>query len=411
MPVEQVPGGWRWGKHGKVYPTKAEAEEQGRAIQASEHGRVDRFDRSGRLGTVSRTPTGGVRIPATVARTGVQEYATHDGQMRREYRPSDEVGHADSLASFAAAAVTIGHPGRAVTPDNWDRLSVGTVSDRGARLDALEGHIEQWVYTDLLIQRADAIVLADAGKLEELSVGYSCELDETPGTSPAGEKYDAIQRNIRANHVALLERGCARAGSHARLRLDGSQEPLSLETMPMPTIKVDGVDVEINSPTHVSALTALLVKRDARATELEGQSAKEAATLQAKFDALQKECDGLKAELAKLDELVEARGALLAAVTPVLGKEYSPKGKTAGQIKRDALTKLNPALKLDGKSDVWVDAYFEAAALKTTDFRPLSGDKVAAEKVEAARADKAKSPEDAMREKAEAARKASYGTK
>ena len=34
MPVEQVSGGWRWGKRGKVYPTKEQAEAQGRAAYA-----------------------------------------------------------------------------------------------------------------------------------------------------------------------------------------------------------------------------------------------------------------------------------------------------------------------------------------------------------------------------------------
>ena len=35
MPVRKVSGGYKWGKTGKVYPTKAEAEKQGRAIRAS----------------------------------------------------------------------------------------------------------------------------------------------------------------------------------------------------------------------------------------------------------------------------------------------------------------------------------------------------------------------------------------
>ena len=35
MPVYKVPGGYRWGKTGKIYKTKQEAEAQGRAIRAS----------------------------------------------------------------------------------------------------------------------------------------------------------------------------------------------------------------------------------------------------------------------------------------------------------------------------------------------------------------------------------------
>lgn len=35
MPVEKVNGGYRWGKTGKVYPTRKQAEMQGAAIESS----------------------------------------------------------------------------------------------------------------------------------------------------------------------------------------------------------------------------------------------------------------------------------------------------------------------------------------------------------------------------------------
>ena len=35
MPVQKVPGGYRFGQTGKVFPTKAQAETQARAIYAS----------------------------------------------------------------------------------------------------------------------------------------------------------------------------------------------------------------------------------------------------------------------------------------------------------------------------------------------------------------------------------------
>jgi len=33
MPVRKVRGGYRWGNSGQIYPTRAGAEKQGRAIQ------------------------------------------------------------------------------------------------------------------------------------------------------------------------------------------------------------------------------------------------------------------------------------------------------------------------------------------------------------------------------------------
>ena len=35
MPVKRVSGGYQWGNSGKVYPTKAQAEAQGRAAYAA----------------------------------------------------------------------------------------------------------------------------------------------------------------------------------------------------------------------------------------------------------------------------------------------------------------------------------------------------------------------------------------
>lgn len=36
MPTRKVKGGYRWGKSGKVYRSKAKADRQGRAIKASQ---------------------------------------------------------------------------------------------------------------------------------------------------------------------------------------------------------------------------------------------------------------------------------------------------------------------------------------------------------------------------------------
>lgn len=38
MPVHKVRGGWKWGRTGKLYKTKAEAEKQGKAIKAKQKG-------------------------------------------------------------------------------------------------------------------------------------------------------------------------------------------------------------------------------------------------------------------------------------------------------------------------------------------------------------------------------------
>lgn len=39
MPVRKVKGGYKYGKKGKVYPTRKQAARQGRAIKANQSGR------------------------------------------------------------------------------------------------------------------------------------------------------------------------------------------------------------------------------------------------------------------------------------------------------------------------------------------------------------------------------------
>ena len=50
MPVQRVPGGYRWGNSGKVYPSRSQAAAQGRAIHASG------YKPKGNKANASRTP-------------------------------------------------------------------------------------------------------------------------------------------------------------------------------------------------------------------------------------------------------------------------------------------------------------------------------------------------------------------
>ena len=42
----------------------------------------------------------------------------------------------------------------------------------------------------------------ESGERKEISLGYKCRLEQTSGTIN-GESYDAIQRDIVVNHIAM----------------------------------------------------------------------------------------------------------------------------------------------------------------------------------------------------------------
>lgn len=317
---------------------------------------VQRFDVA-KIGALTQLPAGGVRVEANISRSGIQEYRRADGSIRREYRPPGEVFAADSLASLPTVPVTKGHPGD-VTPENWRVHAVGQVSEQPPRTDKIDG--QDFVVAPLLVHDAATIAAITAGQLAEVSAGYAVVLDETPGTTPTGERYDAVQRGIRFNHVALLPPGHARAGRGARLRLDGNQDTViddtdaqsseeCTEPHEMKKIKLDGVEYVEGSPEHVAALTA---KVDA--------AAKADAEKQAKIDSQAAEIAALRADTA--DAAIDTRADELSKfrerARKVLGKDYDFKGKTREQVRRDALAALKVETK--DRDDSWCAIYFDA---------------------------------------------------
>lgn len=154
------------------------------------------------------TPEGYLRDRPILTSTGIFEYRNPDGSVRRELRLPDEVFDAESLRSYQGKPIIITHDAGLVDKDNVSSEQIGTILSEGYR----SGND---VRADIVIHDTDE--MKDCG-LKELSLGYNLDLDETPGIWN-DMPYDAIQRNIRINHLALVRE--ARAGEQARLNIDG----------------------------------------------------------------------------------------------------------------------------------------------------------------------------------------------
>jgi uncharacterized protein len=301
-----------------------------------------------RLGKFSRTGAGGVRLPATISRTGCQRYGE-----RVEYRPDSEVFAAESLATLPAAAVTRGHPPEPVTAANWKTYSVGHVGEAPpvrTRLDAYD-----WVETQVVLSDADTIAAAERGDVLEVSAGYSCELDETPGVAPDGTRYDAVQRNIRFNHLAVLGQGeKARAGADARLRLDSKGNPLGDPEENMVKIVIDGVEFEKGSDQHLAHIQAQADKKIA-----ESQAKLDAAA--AERDAARKDSEEARKASApeRIDSLVSDALKLRADASKLLPSDYKFDGKSSLQIRTDAVVAKRGAEWVKDKSEAYVTASFD----------------------------------------------------
>jgi len=206
---------------------------------------VKRYD-YGELSNVKRSSQGFLRIPGFITRTGVFSYRDGEGNVRRELRHPEDVFLPDSLETLKQTPVTLEHPPEMVTPTNVSKYMKGYV---GERLDVVQDKIEG----DLTISHQDAIDAVEKKGIKELSAGYLADLEPEVGHFN-GAPYNFRQKNIRYNHVALVDRG--RAGPEVRLRLDSADavmenEPVALattqgeQTMMPEKLMIGGQEVEL----------------------------------------------------------------------------------------------------------------------------------------------------------------------
>lgn len=301
---------------------------------------VQRFDRMPLRAT--RTAEGFVQDTAVLTRTGIFEYRQPNGSIRREYRPPDEVFHVDSLASYKGKPITIGHPGL-VTSKNAKHHTCGACLGEG-RADGND------VLGDLMIYDTSAI---DAGA-KELSNGYTLDLDETPGEIN-GERYDAVQRNIRVNHIALVPRG--RAGN-ARLNLDAADADTTEEdtTMTMVKVRLDsGISYDA-APEVEQAFKQATADLITARTDADKERAR-ADAAEAKLKDAEKDAEKIRQDAATA---AKARLKLEDTATKV-GAEFK-QDATDTEIRTAVIKKVRgDSFDLQGKSEGYIEAAFDLA--------------------------------------------------
>lgn len=121
------------------------------------------------------------------------------GKIYKVFRPAEELANPETLASFR------------LTPLINDHTMLGE-GFTDAENKGVDGVIGEDVYFSDGVLRGNIKVFSKTlaedikkGKTE-LSCGYRCTYDFTAG-SWNGQVYDVIQRNIRGNHVALVDEG------------------------------------------------------------------------------------------------------------------------------------------------------------------------------------------------------------
>lgn len=293
------------------------------------------------------TDEGFLRVPGRVARVGIQDYLAGelglDGDpMRivRVMRPSEEVFNDASLESYASVDVTIEHPEGMVNSDTFKAVTVGVVRGSASQ----DG---DFVVSDLIIKDKTAIAAVESGKVQ-LSAGYTALYDDNV---PEGADYEFIQRDIRINHVALVDR--ARAGAQARL-FDKQPELKSMVTL---TLDNAGHSVEVADAATATLIKTTIDRLNTEVTTAQGETEK----VTADRDLLQEQLDAAT-KLATPEALAARVGAIAKTkdmAVAIAGKDFTCDSVVLVEIQRAALAAKRPNITWSDKSDIYVQAAFD----------------------------------------------------
>lgn len=309
------------------------------------------------------TDEGFLEIPAVLARTGIQKYfAIEIGMSDREpteivsvYRPPEEVFDQESMSSFKNKPVTNDHPPVMVDINNFKEFSVGMSGSEVTRDNTFMRSV-------LTITDADAIKSIEEGKVE-LSNGYNSEIEFKSGVTPSGEQYDAIQRNIRGNHIAIVNEG--RCGVACRLA-----DEQYVEEAEMKKVVIESVEYEVSD--QVAQAVAKLQKRLSDSEEeahkkdedLEKEKKdkeKMSEDHKAQVGTLQAQVDDAKSQIPgpdQLDQLVENRIATRDAAKKIC-PDLDFQGKDCETIRKEVVHKVRPNLDMDTVTPEYIRATFD----------------------------------------------------
>lgn len=326
------------------------------------------------------------RYDVKIARAGVFPYVYQDGTTRLEAKLPQDLFSQTTIDSAKGAPITDDHvppfdSKGLVTPENYQKYVKGSLGDT---ITVQDGHlcgVETLLDSGLMAK-------VDSGEKVELSIGFELDIDPTPGEYN-GQRYDAIQRNIRINHVAHVDKG--RAGETVRVQTDSIPNDVHIAIMKkqgdlMPTTHTPVAPAKATTLDKLLKLLRLdsedapAVPAENASTESTPPTAPTVEDLQEQIVALQTQLKAATDQIAKLttaaeedaveDQSEAALDAKIAQRTTLVdtAKIVIPDVKTDGMKDRDIKLKIIAAklpfaagVRQDNLSHERINAQFEAA--------------------------------------------------
>lgn len=313
-----------------------------------------------------------------IAKPGVFPYRFSDGSELMEAKLPDDIFSPETVQSANSKPITNDHPSETVKPSNYKKYAVG-MTHNDAQSDGRHLKVSMTVADQ---QTLDQI---RDGK-HELSIGFLANVDEKPGEYQ-GAHYDAAQKNIKINHIAIVDRGRAGHdvnlfGDSAEMVQDDKKQNGGSEMTKLMLDSGDTIELESDAADKVQAQLkaykqqitdakeqAKTSKEAAEESEKKAKSAKDdkdkaeekATKAKAEADAEKAKAKKAKEDAAdSIQEAVKTRLSLEKKAKKVLGDSYDFESKDDKQIKIDAIKKLNDSFDEKDKDDVYINTYFDA---------------------------------------------------
>ncbi len=282
------------------------------------------------------------------------------------YRPAEELSNEECISSFRLVPWTdehamIGPAEEGMTPA--ERAGISGVTGEEVYFDKDDGKLK----ANLRIFSKKLQNLINYDK-KELSIGYCCDYILTSGVFN-GQSYDAVQRNIRGNHLALVDEGrCGREVSvldHLKFTFDQKV----IETMTEENMKdmqdMGDEEMPVDAPVSAMAdllarfekLEALIMKMSAPAEEVavdedevvvedegncedEDENKEASAAMDSKIQALTSELAAVKKDNFKQVMVeVSKRDSLVKSLAPDVGV-FDSAAMTSQEVASYAVKKL-----------------------------------------------------------------------
>lgn len=294
---------------------------------------------------------------ARFARAGIQTYSAGElvrggatqfsdlppTEPVRVLRPESAVFDAESMRTFEHLPLTVEHEGGAVTPENAKGTTVGASKAPVVRDN------EDRLSVPVVIYDSATIKDAQSKERNQLSAGSRIDIERGGGADDKFGEYDAVITSIRGNHISVVRSG--KAGPEFTL---GDSKKMS------ETRTHRGIAVSFDSQ-GAQAYDAIVADLETVTKKLEeANAALEKMTTER--DQLQAKVDVADSAAPDLDALVAERAEVLDAVRKIV-PDVDPTGKSNADLRREAAAVAYPAISMDGKSDDYVAAMFDAAVV------------------------------------------------